>query len=129
MSFKATFKFDGGNDDGYDVLSCNYSFNQAVDQKGQVASIVRGGNISVQVEASDDDSIVEWMIDPFKKVNGSITFMKLDQDSTMKEVSFEDGYCVQYSEVFNSSNNSPMLLSLTISAKKITVGTATHENA
>lgn len=123
-SFAATFTLDGTD---YDVISCVYSFGQATDEKGRPASDVRGGNITVQIAVSDDSSIMGWMIDPYAKKNGSIVFKKIDQDSTLKEVKFEDGYCVGYSESFNANSASAMTMTLNISARKISVGDATHE--
>ena len=109
-------------------MSCNYSFGQATDEKGRPASNVQSGNIFVQIVASDDDSMMGWMVDPYKKTSGSIVFKRIDQDSTFKEVKFEDGYLVGMSESFSSTNSSPMTLSLNISARKITVGGASHES-
>ena len=122
-SFKATFKLDGNE---YDVISCVYSFGQATDEKGRPASDVQGGNISVQY-SEDGTGVLGWMIDPYAKKNGSIVFNKTDQDSTLKEVKFEDGYCVGYSESFNANSASAMTATVNISARKISVGDATHE--
>ncbi len=123
-SFDATFKLDGNE---YPVISCSYSFGQGTDTKGQPATDVRGGNISLQVAASDDSSLIGWMIDPNGKKSGSIVFKRSDQDSTLKEVKFEDGFCVGYTESFNANSTLPMTISLNISAKKVSVGDATHE--
>ena len=124
-SFSAQFQVDGQE---FEVMSCNYSFGQATDEKGRPASNVQSGNIFVQIVASDDDSMMGWMVDPYKKTSGSIVFKRIDQDSTFKEVKFEDGYLVGMSESFSSTNSSPMTLSLNISARKITVGGASHES-
>ncbi|WP_460935653.1 type VI secretion system tube protein TssD [Spirosoma humi] len=124
-SFSAKFQVD---DQEYDIMSCNYSFGQSTDDKGRPASNVQGGNIFVQIAAHDQDDLMGWMVDPYKKTNGSITFKRIDQDSTFKEIQFEDAYCVGYSESFNSTNSSAMTVSLNISARKITVGGTTHES-
>ena len=124
-SFSAQFSVDGQD---YDVMSCNYSFGQSTDEKGRPASLVQGGNIFVQIVADDSDELMGWMVDPYKKTNGTITFKRIDQDSTFKELQFEDGYCVGYSESFSSTNSSAMTVSLNISARKITVGNATLES-
>jgi hypothetical protein len=123
-SFAATFKLDGNE---YDVISSVYSFGQATDEKGRPASDVQGGSISVQIAVPEDSSLAGWMIDPYSKKSGSIIFKKIDQDSTMKEVKFEDGYCVGYSESFSANSSTPMTASLNISARKITVGDASLE--
>lgn len=122
-SFAATFKVNGKE---YEVLNCNFSFGQATDDKGRPASAVQSGNISVTIVASDDDGLMGWMIDPYKKQDGSISFNKIDQDSTLKELQFKEGYCVSYSESFNSSSNHAMTVTLSISAREITMGNATH---
>lgn len=123
-SFEATFKANGKE---YEVLSCGYSFNQATDEKGRPSSEVRAGNISLEITAHDDKELVGWMIDPYKKIAGSIVFNNLDAASTMKEIKFEDGYCVGYSEHFNASSGESLTTSLSISARKIDVHGSVHE--
>ena len=108
------------------MLTCNFSFGQATDDKGRPASAVHGGNISLTIVASDDDALLGWMIDPYKKQDGSISFNKIDQDSTLKEVQFKEGYCVSYAEAFNANSNNAMTATLSISAREITMGNATH---
>ena len=71
------------------------------------------------------------MLDPYKKESGSITYKRIDQDSMMKDVQFEEAYCVEYTEDFDArggARDASMTLSLTISANKITVGGATLDN-
>ncbi len=125
MSFKATLKVEGGE---FDVLSCNFSFGQATDEKGKPASNVQGGSIFVQIVTSDDTSLLGWMIDPYKKTSGSIVFNKTDEDATLKEVKFEDAYCVGYSESFNATSASSMTVSLNIAARKVDISGVAHEN-
>lgn len=123
-SFSASFEIDGNK---FQVITCTYSFGQAMDAKGQPSSDIQGGSISLQIAASDDSSIIGWMIDPNGKKNGSIIFKRSDQDSTLKEVKFEEGFCVGYSESFAANATLPMTITLNISAKKISVGDATLE--
>jgi hypothetical protein len=123
-SFAAKFNLDGNE---FSVLSCTYSFGQGLDSKGQPSTDVVGGTISLQIAASDDSSIIGWMIDPGGKKNGSIVFKKADGDGTLKEVKFEEGYCVGYSESFSANSTMPMTITLNISAKKVSVGDASHE--
>lgn len=123
-SFAATFELDGKE---YDVLSCVYSFGQATDEKGRPASDVQGGTINLQIASPEDSSVLGWMIDPYAKKKGSIIFKRIDQDSKLKELKFEDAYCVGLSESFSANSSSQMTMSLNISAKKITVGDASHD--
>jgi hypothetical protein len=122
-SFEATFKVNGKE---YPVLTCNFSFGQATDDKGRPASAVQSGNISVSLVANEDDALLGWMIDPYKKQDGSIVFNKIDQASALKELQFKEGYCVSYSESFNANSSNAMVVTLSISAREITMGNATH---
>ena len=124
-SFKATLTV---NSKDFDVISCVYSFGQATDEKGRPASDVKGGNISLQIVATDDDTMIEWMVDPYKKQDGSIAFKKIDQDSTLKTVQFKDAYCVGFSESFNANSAAAMTATLNLSAGSITIGNATLDN-
>jgi len=124
-SFNAKLQVEGAE---FDILSCNFSFGQATDDKGRPASGVQGGSIFVQIVTSDDTALLGWMIDPHKKSSGSIVFKKIDEDSTLKEVKFVDAYCVGYSESFNSTSASAMTVSLNITARKIEVSGVAHEN-
>lgn len=129
MSFSAVFNGAGSGD--CEVVNCTFSFNQSIDDKGRPSSKVHGGVIRVTIVADENTSLVSWMLDPYKKDSGKITYKRIDQDSTMKEVSFEDAYCVEYTENFDARGgnmDTSMTLTLTISADKITVGGATLNN-
>ena len=125
MSFHAEFTLDGG--DPIEVISCSYSFGQALDDKGRPASNVHGGTINVVIASPEKDELLGWMIDPYKKSQGSIVFNKIDQESSRKELKFEEAYLVAFSESFQAESSEPMTASLSISARKITVGNSTYE--
>ena len=46
----------------------------------------------------------------------------------MKELTFEDGYITAYNESLDVIGSNPMSISFTISARKLKVGNAEHEN-
>jgi hypothetical protein len=123
-SNSATFNLDGN---AFPILSCSYSFGQGTDAQGQPSTDVLGGTISVQIAASDDSTIISWMMEPDGKKDGSIVFAKSDGNGTMKEVKFEQGICVGYSETFNASSSLPMTISLNITAESVYVGDAKHQ--
>jgi hypothetical protein len=70
-SFKSIFIY---NDHEYEVVSCNYSLHQSTDQGGRPTSEVHSAGIHLEIVATENVDILEWMIDPFKKANGSICF-------------------------------------------------------
>ncbi|WP_288427511.1 type VI secretion system tube protein TssD [uncultured Spirosoma sp.] len=104
--------------------------NQAVDSLGRPASLTRGGKITLEFNATDDNIIAEWMANPAKRLNGKIRFVKLDNvESTEKELTFENAYCVELMERFDgTTTTSQMVTVITISPEFIHVGTTTLDN-
>ena len=126
MSFNAKLSIDGGAD--LRLLHCSYSLNRDMDPIGRPSSMVRGGTIQFEIESTNDTSLNEWMVDQFTTKKGTVTFLKRDSNTKMKEVKFENAYIVQFSESFDHVGENPMTIHFTVSAEKITVGNATHTN-
>lgn len=126
MAFKASLNMGGKQ---YDVLNCNFSLNRDVDPKGRPASGVYGGTIDVQVESTEDTSVVESMVNnQYKPMSGSVLFKKSEEDSKMKELQFTDGYIIKYAEGMNATGADPMTYTFTISARQLKLGSAEHTN-
>jgi len=126
MAFKARITIGSKE---FDVLQCSFSLNRDVDAKGRPSSGVYGGTIQVEVESTEDTSVIESMVNnQYKPLSGKITLKKSDEDAKMKELSFEEGYLIQYNEGISITGNNPMTLSFVISARKLTLGNAVHEN-
>lgn len=126
MAFKAQLKIGSKE---FDVISCDYALFREVDGKGRPASIVYGGTVDLVVESSDDTSIIESMVNnQHKPIDGVVTFKKNDEDAKMKELTFTKGYVVKFAESFSTLDNRPMLISFTVSAKEIKIGSAEHVN-
>jgi hypothetical protein len=126
MSFKATLKLGGTE---FDVLHTDYAFRRDVDAKGRPSSGIYGGRVNIRVESTDDTSILESMLNNvYKAQGGTITFQKRDEDAKMKELTFEDGYIVEYTEILDVVGKEPMFINFTVSARKLKVGNAEHEN-
>ena len=126
MSFKAILKIGSKE---FDVIAINYALYREVDGKGRPAGIVTGGTINIGIESTDDTSIIESMVNnQHKPLDGKITFKKSDEDAKMKELEFEKGYVVQYSEAFDTINSKAMMINFTVSAQTIKIGGAEHKN-
>ena len=126
MAFKARLNFSGKE---YDVLHCAYSLNRDVDAKGRPSSGVYGGTIDIELESTEDTSVIEAMLNnQYKPLVGTLLIKKSEEDAKMKEVHFEDGYIVKYTEGINITGANPMTLKCQISSRKLKVGTAEHTN-
>jgi len=125
MSFTASLTIAGKE---VRLLHCSYTLFREVDSTGRPSSMVHGGKINLEVEATDDNSLFEWMVDQFKTNDGTIVFKKRDQDSKLKEVKWEKGYIVEYTESLDAIGENPFTIRFVVSAKKISVGGASHNN-
>ena len=125
MSFKAILKVGGQE---YNVLNCNYGLHQETDATGRPSSITRGGMITLKLESTADTTLSDWMFNNFEQKSGSISFLKRDTEATAKELNFEQAYAVKYTENFDSTGQSPMTETLTISAQTISIGNGEHIN-
>jgi hypothetical protein len=126
MAFKATLKIGSTE---FDVISCNYALHREVDGKGRPASVVYGGTIDLVVESTDDTSIIEGMVNnQHKPIDGTVTYKKSDEDAKLKELSWEKGYVIKFAESFDTINSQAMLISFTVSAQTLKIGSAEHKN-
>jgi len=125
MSFKSKFSVDGNE---FNVLNCDFTLHQEVDETGRPSSISRGGIINVVVESTDDTSLFEWMCDSYMRKDGTITFNKRDEDAKMKELSFTEAYMISYREEFDHAGIGAMKVEFTLSAREINLGNGVHVN-
>ena len=126
MSFKAKLSLGGKE---FDILHCDYAFNRDVDAKGRPSSGIYGGIVNIEVESTDDTSILESMVNNvYKAQKGTITFQKRDEDAKMKELNFEDAYIVAYKEELEIVGENPMTITFSVSARSLKIGNAEHVN-
>ena len=112
-----------------EVLHMSYSIHQETDVEGRPTAIVRGGRITLTTKSFNDGKtdLFEWACEPHVSKNGSIEFEKRD-GTNMKTLKIEDAYLVEYEENFDSVDDTSQLENWTLSAKKIDIGGAYHEN-
>jgi hypothetical protein len=124
MAFRANLNFEG---EDFDVINCKYSVERDVDSKGRPSSNLYGAKIVVTVESTSKISLFDKMASQFKPNSGTISFKKDDEDATLKELKWENGYIVSLEEGIHVVGDHPMLITLTVSAQKFTFGDAILE--
>ena len=112
-----------------EVLYVRYELNQQTDVEGQPTGTTRGGKIRIRVKSNDDGNtdLLEWMCDTYMSKSGTISYPN-HQGGEMKALNFKEGYMVEYSETYDSTNSLLQYEEFTISAKEISVGNARHNN-
>ena len=116
-------------DQQYDVIQCSYCFRRDVDSKGRPTSGIFGGTIELTIESSTDTEILVAMLNnKYQAQHGAIRFFKSNDSNSLKSLVFNDGFIIAYQEHMDLSATHPMTIKFTISARKISVGEASHEN-
>ena len=128
MSLTARLHIEGHSqqEKGIKILSCDFSFSQDVDNRGMTSSNVRAGLINVTIPGINDNEIIQWMLSRDDKKNGKITFSGVVDTGPHRSVEFEDAVLINYHESF--SDESDIIISLTISARIIKVTGVKHES-
>jgi len=118
MAFRAKLLLDGSE---FEALSCDYSFHRDTDAKGRPVTSVYGGTVRVVVESNDDTDVVAQLMNQFEPFSGSITFHRGGDPAKLKELTWENGYIMRFSESFDMTNREPMKMYFEISAEKISM--------
>ena len=129
MAFSASLHIEGHprEQDGIPVISCDFNFQQQIDQRGVTISRVTGGVINVGLKNENDYDLVVWMFSNDAKKKGKIVFSSGTSDNqSFQTIKFTDGALVGYQQSF--SEQTEILVNLTISCREIDISGASFEN-
>ena len=112
--------------DGIQLLTCDYSFSQEIDQKGLPTSRVRGGIVDITFVSLDDAEILQWMISVEADKNGEIAFSGDNNTKPFKTIKFKDARLIDYRESF--SDKSELMVTLSISARELSISGVKYKN-
>lgn len=116
MSFLAKLEIEGK---AMNVLEFDFKIIQDVDKSGKPSSDPGGTKVRLLVESTKDTLLFDWMISQIQTKNGKVTFFRRDATSKMREMQFNEAYCISYKEIFLADSNVPMQIEFEISAKEI----------
>lgn len=125
MAHTGKFELDGKK---ADLVNCSYSFERGTTDKGKPSTRIRKCQITVTI-ASDDglkNSAIEWLAEgngSKKGKKGSITLHD-EEENEFKKIEFENGFLIDYNESFSFGGGENLLETFTISAEKVTIGSA-----
>ena len=116
MSFLSKLEIDG---ETMNVLDFHCKVEQNVDKSGKPSADPSIGDIVIVVESTKSTLLFDWMISNIQTKNGKLTFFRRDAISKMRELEFNDAYCISYNESFNANTNLSMQIEFSISCKEI----------
>jgi len=111
----------------YELLSCNYGFSQGIDANGKAQTLVRGGTISLIYPNVPPTELLKWMLDSHKYESGSIVICD-DSGIPLEKILFEDAACIGMEINYMRKSSSYTSTSITLQARKISVGSTSLEN-
>ena len=130
---KAHFIVDGNENE---IINVAYSFDQNIDNIGQPAGEVRGGQITVTLGSVASADRYGWMVASDMKKSGEIKYTDAT-GQTLKTVKFEDAYCIGYTEDYEAFSGDRVggisikegaKETLTLSCRSIDMEGELHEN-
>lgn len=125
MSFLAKLQIDG---EEFNVLDFNLKFKQEIDAASKPTGNAKGGIIKISIEANQSTNFLSWMLSGDSTKNGKIVFYRRDALSKMKDLQFTKAYCIGYEEQFSSTNKTPMMITMELTAKELNFGSAKFAN-
>ncbi len=111
---------------GIRVLTCDFGFSQGTDERGLPNSKVQGGKINITIAVQNDAELLQWMFSEAADKNGKIVYAGKENGKSIKTIEFSDARLINYYE--NFTDQSEVIVSITISAKKLVIVGITHEN-
>ena len=119
MAFKAALEMDGVE---YTVENCNFSMHQETDHRNNKPTAhVAPSSISMEIKVDKKKmkELWKWGILHHEKKTGTVKFYKVDEDASMFDLAFEDGFCTSFSYQMSSHGSSDMTVSIDISCRKL----------
>jgi hypothetical protein len=114
----------------FSVVHCAYEFNQPTGARGRASAKVRSGVITLHLDVPDNNHLLAWAADPHKKLSGNLVFHQIDRPVVSEKLTFEDGFCVSYEEIFEvgSTTAGAYRCMLQISAANLSLGAVEKES-
>jgi hypothetical protein len=125
MVAKAELVLEGNT---YLLNSVSVEIEQAADQFGRPSTAAKGGKIEIELFSVEDDVIFDWMVHIKKTLNGSINLYEADFETKLKEIKFEDAYCIEFREQFDEAAEDSLVTRFIISAEKLSIGNIDLDN-
>ena len=122
MAFQGTLFIQGRE---YNVLECDYEFNQPIDNNYKPSAYTAGGLINFTLDAVNEEDTLfhEWMMSISEVKEGYFILpTKKDTTEKMKRVNFKHAHCIRLYEYFNNRSGEEMIMKVTLSAAFINFG-------
>jgi hypothetical protein len=129
MAFSGTLHIEGHpkEQDGLKVISCDFAFDQKIDEQGMAISKISGGVINIGLKNENDYDIIQWMFFRVAKKNGKIVFSSGTQDNqSFQTVKFKDAVLFSYHQSYSEEDE--ITVNISLSCREIEISGASFTN-
>lgn len=115
-----TLKIDN---ETFNVLQCRYVFNRKIDSKGHPLGGMKGGDIFVTMESTQNNMLFEEFVrkDGQRPVSGSIDFFDTREGKYIRTIEFEEAYIYALGEHMARYSHLPMTQTVAISPLRLDI--------
>jgi hypothetical protein len=106
---------------GLEIAECNFSFNQAVDNRGKATTRVHAGTISLTLSQLPPNPVVEWALQSRNYKDGMIIVLDAE-NMPAEKIIFENAACIGFDIDYTQKGESYASTRLVIQAETIIVG-------
>lgn len=127
FGYKTVLQLGLMNSQNVELENFSYGFFQAIDDVGKPDGEVYAGSIQISFANLPTLEMLEWMMNSRKYKDGNIITYGEDE-SVLQKLTFTTGACVDMDISYSEMGTSYCLTTITVMAKKITVGETVVEN-
>lgn len=107
--------------EGYEVLDCNFSFNQGVDEKGKATTKVYGGILNITLSQLPPQDVIEWALLSRKYMDGAIVMLDAE-NLPLEKILFKNATCVDMEINYTQVGDGYAATKLIIQTSQLQVG-------
>jgi len=129
MAFSATLHIEGHpkEQDGFNVVSCEFQFVQQLDNNGLPSGMVSGGAIKIELKNVNDYDLMNWMLAPSAKKNGKIVFSSgMTDNQSFQTIKFKNAIMFKFQQTFSTEDEISVMF--TLSSQELDISGASFEN-
>lgn len=106
---------------GYEILDCEFAFQQGIDRLGKATTRVHAGTIHLTISQLPNKPLIEWALDSRKYLDGSIILLD-NENAPVEKIIFQEAACVGMDIDYLLEGEAYAATRLTLEAYRLVVG-------
>jgi len=106
---------------GYEILDCNFSFQQGIDPTGKATTKVSSGSLQITLSQLPPIDIIEWALDSRKYTDGVIVMLDAE-NIPVEKILFKNATCIHFGIDYTQKGEAYTHTKLIVQAERLLVG-------